>query len=152
MTGEPLHDIEPLHEIEPPHDIERPREIEPPREIRYRLHQGPLTLSVRHAADGACLVAAEGLIDDVTSRALRAVLLSETERKAVVLDGSGVRSCVASGAHVVVEAVGSAARHEQTLRVTPSSRALVAAFGKAAVAPPPGLFEEGDGQSAAAAE
>ena len=115
---------------------------EPLQEVRYRLHQGPLTLSVRHAEDGGCLVAAEGLIDDATSRALRAVLLSETQRMPVVLDGSGVLSCAASGAHIVVEAVGSAARHEQTLRVTPSSRALVAAFGKAAVAPPPGLFEE----------
>jgi anti-anti-sigma regulatory factor len=115
---------------------------EPLDEIRYRLHQGPLTLSVRHAADGDRLVEAKGLIDDATSRALRAVLLSETEQGPVVLDGSGVLSCAASGAHVVVEAVGSAARHEQTLHVTPSSRALVAAFGKAAVAPPSGLFEQ----------
>ena len=115
---------------------------EPLRDIRYRLHQGPLTLTVRRAEDGDRLVEAKGFIDDATGRALRAVLLSETEQGAVVLDGSGVASCAASGAHVVVEAVGSAARHEQAFRVTPSSRALVAAFGKAALAPPPGLFAQ----------
>ena len=120
MTGESLHDI------------------------RYRLHQGPLTLSVRQAGEGDCLIEAKGLIDETTSHALRAVLLPETEQGPVVLDGSGVVSCSASGAHVVIEAVGSAAEHEQTLRVTPSSRALVAAFGKAAVAPPSGLFESGE--------
>jgi anti-anti-sigma regulatory factor len=122
MTGESLHDI------------------------RYRLHQGPLTLSVRQAGEGDCLIEAKGLIDETTAHALRAVLLPETEQGPVVLDGSGVVSCSASGAHVVIEAVGSAAEHEQTLHVTPSSRALVAAFGKAAVAPPSGLFESGESE------
>jgi anti-anti-sigma factor len=110
--------------------------------VRYSLHQGPLTLHVRHAADGACRVEVGGRIDGATCHALRSVLLAEVEQGPVVLDGSALGHFAAAGVRVVREAAEHAAAHEQSLRVTASSRAVVAAFGASASAPPPGLIEQ----------
>ena len=109
--------------------------------LRYSLHQGPLTLHVRHAAAGDCRVELSGRIDGATCHVLRAVLLAEVEQGPVVLDGSAVDHFASAGVRVVREAAEQATAHEQTLRVTPSSQKVVAAFDRSASEPPPGLLD-----------
>jgi anti-anti-sigma factor len=116
MTGEPLH---------------------------YSFHQGPLTLRVQDGgAEWDRRIEVRGRIDGATCHALRTVLLAETEQGSVLLEGSAVEHCASSGVRVLRAAAVAAAAHGHEFRVTPSSRALIDAFGESpAGTTPPGLFD-----------